>query len=173
MNKILYRICKVINWIIPFLIILLGEKLYTGYSLFVLIGYLAFAVFWFWWSTTRSRLTYQIFFFTGHIIGLYNVLTRNDTIFESMGNYSSVDVALGTKVIIVFISVIAFASKIITMIAETSEYYANSKNRHNNRLDEEVYVAIGEVERARTLREKQIAEAHLEEAKLNKERYKL
>ena len=173
MNKIVYRICKVINWIIPFFIMLLGDHLYIGYSLFVILGYFGFSVFWFWWSTTRSRLTYQAFFFAGHIIGLYNVFTRDDTIFENMIRDSSADVAVGMKVMIVLISIIAFVSKIITMAAETAQYNSESTERYNNRLDEDIYIAIDEVENARTSRERQVAEAHLEKAKLNKERYKL
>lgn len=86
---------------------------------------------------------------------------------------SSADVAVGMKVMIVLISIIAFVSKIITMAAETAQYNSESTERYNNRLDEDIYIAIDEVENARTSRERQVAEAHLEKAKLNKERYKL
>lgn len=169
MNKILYRICKVLNWIMPFFILILGDKIYIGYWLYVLIGYFAFSVFWFFWSSTRSRLTYQSFFFAGYIIGLYNAFTKNDTVFENMLDFSSEEIHISAKIFMVFISAVAFASKIITMIAETAEYNAGYKSRHNNKLDDKIYSATYEYEHARTSEEKRKAEMRLERAKLDKE----
>lgn len=56
MNRILYRICKILNWIMPFFILILGDKIYTGYWLYVLIGYFAFSVFWFFGAVQEVDL---------------------------------------------------------------------------------------------------------------------
>jgi formate hydrogenlyase subunit 3/multisubunit Na+/H+ antiporter MnhD subunit len=171
MKKILNIICTIINWIIPFIILINTDKLNGGFTFYVTIGYFAFSVCWFIWRNSRSRFTYQIFFFAGYIIGLYNILSSNDTVFESCLHESSSSVSAGAKVFMVSICIIAFASKIVKMVLTTGDYREGATSRHNNRLDDKVYSATYEVEHARTIDERKRAEARLERAKLDKEKY--
>lgn len=174
MKKILNIICTIINWIIPFFIMINSDKLDGGgYTFYVLIGYIAFAICWFLWKDSRSRLTYQIFFFAGYIIGLYNILSSNDTVFESSLGQSSSILSTGTKIFMVSICAIAFASKIVKMVLTTGDYREGATSRHNNRLDDKVYSATFDVEHARTFDDRKKAEARLERAKLDKERYRV
>ncbi len=177
MKKFFYFLCKVINWIIPFAIMsFFGNNsniLYKGYTFYAIIGYAVFAAGWYYWRDRKSRLTYQSFFFAGHIIGLINIFTESDTVFEAVLSVSSADVGTSAKILAAVITAVAFASKIVTMIFETEEYNAGAARRYNNSLDHDIYEATSELECATTAAERAKAEAHLERAKLNRERYKV
>lgn len=168
MKKFIYYLFKTINWIMFFVSMSVRDA--HGFQFYVTLGYFIFAVLWYFWHNTRSRLTYQAFFFGGYIIGLYNTFTKGDTAFEQAIHTSSDSITTKLKIILIIICVIAFASKIVTMLFETENYNLGAEERHNNKLDEEVVSATYELERARTPEEKRKAEARLERAKLNKER---
>ena len=117
MNKNLFRICKILNWIIPvfwasFLVYNGDMSDYSSYAIFFMLGYAAFAFFRYQWNLYRSRWTYQSFFFAGYLIGLYNLLTSYDTVWEKGFHDSSSDIALSIKIIATLVTVFAFASKI-------------------------------------------------------------
>lgn len=180
MNKNLFRICKILNWIIPvfwalFLVYNGDMSNYASYAVFFILGYAAFAFFRYQWNLYRSHWTYQSFFFAGYLIGLYNLLTSYDTVWEKGFHDSSSDIALSIKIIATLVTVFAFASKIITLIGETPQYNAESYNRykrkHNYKLDSEVDHAVSKIATARNFREKQKAEAELEHAKYMREQY--
>ncbi len=173
MKKLFYYLCKAINWIIPLVIAINLSKINSGFSTYVCFGYIAFAIVWLLYSSSRSRLTYQSCFFAGYILGLINIFTDNDTVLESVINATSITMVIGEKIIIVAITAVAFTSKVITMIFETKNYNAEYARRYNNRLDDEIISATYDIEYARTTAEKQRAEARLERAKMDKERYKM
>lgn len=176
MKKILYILCKTINWALPFFLIAngAGNKINGGFLNHVItISYGIFAVMWFFYHSTSSRWLYQSFFFGGYIIGLYNIFTDHNTVFENMFHTTSIYMNIGDKLILVAVCIIAFTSKIYTLIYETKKYNAGSTERHNNYLDEKVYQATYDLEHAKTLEEKHRAEARLERAKLSREKYKI
>ena len=172
-KKIFYYLCKALNWIVPFVIILNTTKINNGFHFYVMIGYIAFIIVYFIWSHSRSRLLYQSCFFAGYILGLINIFTVNDTALELAINATSSTTTVEEKIILVAITAVAFTSKIITIIFETKDYNADYAWRHNNRLDDEIISATRDIEFARTAEDKRKAEARLERAKLNKERYKM
>jgi hypothetical protein len=181
LKKVLYYICKAINWSLPFLLIGFCGTITEAFLYPVIIGYFLFAVFCWFWKDTKSRLTYQIWFFLGYIIGLYNIYVEKETVIKRIleaFNISTSSMGVSTagiseKIVLTLICLVAFASKITTMVLETDEYNAGSISRHNNRLDHEIYSATYDLEHAHTAEELRRAEAKLERAKLNKEKYYL
>ena len=176
MSKALYRVCKIINWAIPIFIVVYGfgnGGFNKGYSYYAFIGIVIFVLLWAMYSSSRSRLLYQSAFFAGLIIGLYNTLTPQDTVFEKLLSISSDTATGGEKILILIVTATAFLSKICTMIYETKEYNAGWIDRHNNRLDDAIDSAAIELGKAQTREDIVRAEAKLERAKLNKERKRI
>lgn len=174
MKKSVYILCKIGNWLIPFIIIvgMSQSKFDESYFTYMAIGYVLFGFLWFMCSTTRSRLLYQSPIFIGHLISLFNIYTSDDTVFEEILNISSDNVSVGEKIIMTAFCIIVFVCKIYTMAYETKDYNDEAAWRHNNRLDDKISAAAYELEHARNAEDRQRAEARLERAKLDKERYK-
>ncbi len=175
MKKSLYVLCKAGNWLIPFIILsgISNSKLDQSYVFYTMIGYGLFCFLWFMWHDSRSRLLYQAPIFIGYMIGMFNIFTSENTAFEEMLNSSSQDVTVGGKLVMTAICIIAVVCKIYTMAYETKDYNEDAAWRHNNRLDDKIDAATYELEYARNAEDRRRAEARLERAKLNKERYKI
>lgn len=173
MKKFLYVLCKIGNWLIPFIILGSFSKIDDSYIFYVTIGYALFIILWFMYSTSRSRLLYQSPIFIGYLIGMFNIFTSDDTTFEKLLGCSSENVTVGEKIIMTAFCIIAFVCKIYTMAYETKDYNKGATRRHNNRLDDKISAATYELEHARNAEDRQRAEARLERAKLDKERYKI
>lgn len=177
-NKALYYICKGINWTNWFITLAIcyilpelfkgtySDSLY-GYGFIVFIGNILFVVFWFMFSSTRSRIVYQIWFFLGYIFAEYCMFYPVNI------GFIIIDANITQKIILTILCIGMFASKIYTMSYETGEYKAGSTRRYNNKWDEKIYSATYELEHAKTYDERQRAQAKLERAKLDKERYSI
>lgn len=181
-NRILYGICKGLNWSHWFIIlgictvlsILPGGDMYDldEYGMIIGISTFLYAIFWFAFQSTRSRILYQMWFFLGYIYAEYCML------FSPTGGLASwiggnIHASVIQKIILTLACICAFTHKIYTMRYETEDYKAGASRRHNNKLDDKVYYATRKLEHATTFREKQQAEAELERAKYNRERYGL
>lgn len=172
MKKILYRVFKVINWVIPFVLLFIwssswGEE--DAYCMIIFVSYLLFVVLWLLYSHSRSRWLYQIWIFVGFIYAEYSMFSVKDTLPEILEG--SIEKTTSEKIILTLIAAVALISKIFTMMYETKSYKAGAGIRHNNKLDDQVNSAAYELEHAKTTEEKWKAEARLERAKLDKKRY--
>lgn len=178
-NKVLYYFCKALNWLHWFIAIAVcailstisgtSDSDLTGYSTSVALGYFLLAIFWFLFSSTRSRILYQMWFFIGYIYAEYCMFFAPDGGFLPLGIY--INATLFQKIVLTLVCICAFACKIYTMSYETEDYNRGASKRHNNRLDDRVYSATYDLEHARTVEDRRRAEAKLERAKLDRERY--
>lgn len=175
MKKSVYILCKIGNWLLPLIIMAVPGILKYDYDYIwcIYLGYILFGILWFMFSTTRSRLLYQSPIFIGYLIFMYNIYASDETIFEEILNINSYNATVGEKIIMTAFCIIVFVCKIYTMVYETKDYNDEAAWRHNNRLDDKIYSATYELEHARTAEDKRRAEARLERAKLDKERYKI
>lgn len=178
-NKVLYYVCKALNWVHWFILMAICSVLSTisggsnndlfGYAFIVFLGHVVFAIFWFLFSSTRSRLLYQVWFFLGYIYAEYCMFFAPDGGFLPLDN--DINATAFQKLILTLVCICAFACKIFTMSYETGDYNRGASKRHNNRLDDRIYAATYDLEHARTAEDKRRAEAKLERAKLDRERF--
>lgn len=169
-KKSTYILCKIGNWLIPMIALLVEQNLFKNgtYMMYMGSGLLLFIILWFCFSSTRSRLLYQSPIFIGHLLYLYCLYTSYDLIFHTFPD----KVSVGEKIIMTALCILIFVCKIYTMVYETKDYNEDAGWRHNNRLQEKVDIAAYELEHARNQEERQRAMARLERAKLDYERYK-
>lgn len=174
MKKSVYILCKIGNWLLPLILTVIAVTLNNEYDYIfcIYLGYILFGILWFMFSTTRSRLLYQSPIFIGYMVFMYNTYASDETIFEEMLNMNVYNATIAEKIIMTAFCIIVFACKIYTMAYETKDYNDDAAWRHNNRLDDKIAAATYELEHARNAVDRQRAEARLERAKLNKERYK-
>lgn len=178
-NKLLYCICKAINWMHWFILTAIcsvlpaisggAESDLTGYATIIMIGQLLFIIFWFIFASTSSRLLYQMWFFLSYILAEYCMLFKPEVSFATF--QFNIDATIFQKILLTLICICILACKVYTMAYEKDNYDRGASRRHNNRLDDKIYNATYDLEHARTAADKQRAEARLERAKLDKERY--
>lgn len=178
-DKLLYYFCKGINCLHWFILMVVcgilsaisgtNDSDLFSYSIIVALGCFLFVIFWFRFSSSRSRILYQMWFFISYIYAEYCMIFAPDGEIFSLGMY--INATVFQKIVLTWVCICAFACKIYTMYYETEEYSRGESTRHNNRLADRVYSAIYDLENATTAEDKRRAEAKLERAKLERELY--
>lgn len=137
-EKVVYYLCKGINWTNWFITLAICDVLETlrndtsvdGYGYIVFVGNILFVVFWFLLST-KGKWFYQIWFFLGYIAAEICMFMP-----EGIGRFIKVDANIIQKAVLTLLCIGMFASKIHTMSYEKGKYKAGSEEKYNNRRKE-------------------------------------
>lgn len=179
-NRGLYIVCRILNWVLPILILCNVENekfpflnVFGYYVLFMYVFYFGARML---FEHTRSRWLYEvwIFIFAGAAI---RALVTNDLwvinlIVTGFGlSTDGSDISLGDKTICIAFCVFVILSKIIALIYQTKEYRAGADERRENLLNEKIEVAEYAVDVAKTSAESSAAKARLRRALHHKERW--
>lgn len=175
----LYCMCKALNWILPIILCILSVNRKVSYygdglTMILIITYIVF------WNVRanviyhgRSRMIYEACIFTGMIFYLIVLYKRIEWIgFGITTDYS--EMAQGIKILVSMLSIIIMVMRVIVMIMETDDYNAQSQDRKIRRVESAVEDARARLKTAiRTgdKQKKEEAEADLEVAKDNRDRY--
>lgn len=133
-NKVLYYICKGLNWIHWFIILLICAALsmlseddsydLEGYGMIIFISTFLYVIFWYLFHYERSRILYQMWYFLGYIYADYYLLFSPTGGLASWFDISAMHASVIQKIVLTFASICAIAHKLYTMIYEKDDYKA-------------------------------------------------